>query len=540
MAFFDHDYDLGPRLGARHVAPGRFRDAPRNDFLSPNHMRHEYHVSAGGGIRRSRSTGTRPAPNIQIFNNLEQDNHPRFDANANARVSPPRTPRGRVMEDEWADHRSPSRGRMFHDHHHDHHHFRFPESPDNRATQVALQDQRIRDLEERLRRENEEELLRMKYDNELLRDKREREEEEDLIRRRIELQMLKDKVKREEEENRIRHEEERLKDKYERQRAEADRKRLEHERELKQIKDEAIRKEKDRIEKEEAAREAAAQEWERRKEAAKKKEDEKKAAQLLAWQMEERKKADEAAAAAKKAEEDRKRMIEEHEANAARQAKEEAEKKQRIIDQYHKDKKDAAEKARAAEEALKIKMEKEAKEAAEKAKQEEEEYERKRLAKIEKEKKEKAEADEKFEKEMHERLHKMGFSEEQIQAMIKGEKAKENNQVIVNVGGHRHHRHGIPTYIKIHKNHLEVATLTYFGLPWEYDRADSDYIIILKEIDHNETEVLFEHTKSLRRRTTLRIEERPRASGKPELMWVRRRGRSKSAVRNIHIKDTFF
>ncbi|KAK8250385.1 hypothetical protein HDK77DRAFT_178838 [Phyllosticta capitalensis] len=416
MAFFDHDYDLGPRLGARHVAPGRFRDAPRNDFLSPNHMRHEYHVSAGGGIRRSRSTGTRPAPNIQIFNNLEQDNHPRFDANANARVSPPRTPRGRVMEDEWADHRSPSRGRMFHDHHHDHHHFRFPESPDNRATQVALQDQRIRDLEERLRRENEEELLRMKYDNELLRDKRE----------------------------------------------------------------------------------------------------------------------------PKKAEEDRKRMIEEHEANAARQAKEEAEKKQRIIDQYHKDKKDAAEKARAAEEALKIKMEKEAKEAAEKAKQEEEEYERKRLAKIEKEKKEKAEADEKFEKEMHERLHKMGFSEEQIQAMIKGEKAKENNQVIVNVGGHRHHRHGIPTYIKIHKNHLEVATLTYFGLPWEYDRADSDYIIILKEIDHNETEVLFEHTKSLRRRTTLRIEERPRASGKPELMWVRRRGRSKSAVRNIHIKDTFF
>ncbi|KAK8252059.1 hypothetical protein IWZ00DRAFT_262030 [Phyllosticta capitalensis] len=234
------------------------------------------------------------------------------------------------------------------------------------------------------------------------------------------------------------------------------------------------------------------------------------------------------------------RMIEEHEANAARQAKEEAEKKQRIIDQYHKDKKDAAEKARAAEEALKIKMEKEAKEAAEKAKQEEEEYERKRLAKIEKEKKEKAEADEKFEKEMHERLHKMGFSEEQIQAMIKGEKAKENNQVIVNVGGHRHHRHGIPTYIKIHKNHLEVATLTYFGLPWEYDRADSDYIIILKEMDHNETEVLFEHTKSLRRRTTLRIEERPRASGKPELMWVRRRGRSKSAVRNIHIKDTFF
>ncbi|KAK7615295.1 hypothetical protein JOL62DRAFT_457 [Phyllosticta paracitricarpa] len=421
MAYhFDLEYDSpGPGFGARHVAPGRFRNAPRNDFLSPN-VRHEYHVAAGGGIRRSRSTGTKPVPNIQIFNHLEQDAHPRFDAMANARASPPRTPRGRVMEDEWAEHahRSPSRGRMFHDHHHHHDHFRFGESPENRATQVALQDQRIRDLEAKLRHENEEELLRMKYDNEILREKREREEAEELYKRRIELQMLKDKVKREEEESRIRHEEERLKDKYERQRSEADRKRQEHERELKQIKEDAIRKEK---------------------------------------------------------------------------------------------------------------------EPAERAKKEEEEYERKRLAKIEKEKKEKKEAEEKFEKEMHDRLHKLGYSEDQIQHMMKGEKAKDTHLTIV-----PGHRSGIPTYIKIHKSHLEVATLTYFGLPWEWDRSDSDYIIILKEMDHRETEVLFEHTKSLRRRTTLTIEERPRASGKPELMWVRRRGRSKSAVRNIHIKDTWF
>ncbi|KAK7532620.1 hypothetical protein IWX46DRAFT_353164 [Phyllosticta citricarpa] len=323
MAYhFDLEYDSpGPGFGARHVAPGRFRNAPRNDFLSPN-VRHEYHVAAGGGIRRSRSTGTKPVPNIQIFNHLEQDAHPRFDAMANARASPPRTPRGRVMEDEWAEHahRSPSRGRMFHDHHHHHDHFRFGESPENRATQVALQDQRIRDLEAKLRHENEEELLRMKYDNEILREKREREE-----------------------------------------------------------------------------------------------------------------------------------------------------------------------------------------------------------------------AEEKFEKEMHDRLHKLGYSEDQIQHMMKGEKAKDTHLTIV-----PGHRSGIPTYIKIHKSHLEVATLTYFGLPWEWDRSDSDYIIILKEMDHRETEVLFEHTKSLRRRTTLTIEERPRASGKPELMWVRRRGRSKSAVRNIHIKDTWF
>ncbi|KAK7549724.1 hypothetical protein IWX91DRAFT_168858 [Phyllosticta citricarpa] len=501
MAYhFDLEYDSpGPGFGARHVAPGRFRNAPRNDFLSPN-VRHEYHVAAGGGIRRSRSTGTKPVPNIQIFNHLEQDAHPRFDAMANARASPPRTPRGRVMEDEWAEHahRSPSRGRMFHDHHHHHDHFRFGESPENRATQVALQDQRIRDLEAKLRHENEEELLRMKYDNEILREKREREEAEELYKRRIELQMLKDKVKREEEESRIRHEEERLKDKYERQRSEADRKRQEHERELKQIKEDAIRKEKERIEKEEAAQKAAAEK-------------------------------------AKKDAEEKKRLIEEHEAQVARQAKEEAEKKQRIIDQWHKDKKDEAEKAKAAEEALKAKMAKEAAEAAERAKKEEEEYERKRLAKIEKEKKEKKEAEEKFEKEMHDRLHKLGYSEDQIQHMMKGEKAKDTHLTIV-----PGHRSGIPTYIKIHKSHLEVATLTYFGLPWEWDRSDSDYIIILKEMDHRETEVLFEHTKSLRRRTTLTIEERPRASGKPELMWVRRRGRSKSAVRNIHIKDTWF
>ncbi|KAK8171504.1 hypothetical protein BKA80DRAFT_260535 [Phyllosticta citrichinensis] len=31
----------------------------------------------------------------------------------------------------------------------------------------------------------------------------------------------------------------------------------------------------------------------------------------------------------------------------------------------------------------------------------------------------------------------------------------------------------IPTYPKIHKDHVEQESLAYFGLPWEWDRVGS-------------------------------------------------------------------
>ncbi|KAK8207082.1 hypothetical protein IWZ01DRAFT_543367 [Phyllosticta capitalensis] len=133
-------------------------------------------------------------------------------------------------------------------------------------------------------------------------------------------------------------------------------------------------------------------------------------------------------------------------------------------------------------------------------------------------------------------------SEEEIQRIIKGEKTKDNDPVIVNVGGHHHHHHKInsPQYPRIHKNRVEIATLTYFGLPWEYDKSDSDYLIILKEMEDREIEVLFEHTKSLRRRTTLRIEERPSRSRRPpNPIRTRKRGKTEKARKPQTVVEEF-
>jgi hypothetical protein len=76
-----------------------------------------------------------------------------------------------------------------------------------------------------------------------------------------------------------------------------------------------------------------------------------------------------------------------------------------------------------------------------------------------------------------------------------------------------------PVWIKVHQDHVAVETLKYFGLPWEYDKVslfvflpglfnvrwlthkqhNHDYIIISQEMNTDETQVLFDHTRRLRR-----------------------------------------
>jgi hypothetical protein len=79
---------------------------------------------------------------------------------------------------------------------------------------------------------------------------------------------------------------------------------------------------------------------------------------------------------------------------------------------------------------------------------------------------------------------------------------------------------------------------------------DRDFIIILREMDQRETDVLFEHTRSLRGRTSTRlmIEERREKGKKPEYAWVRHKSRSRSPAgrrtsdtkRIVGIKEMFF
>jgi hypothetical protein len=79
---------------------------------------------------------------------------------------------------------------------------------------------------------------------------------------------------------------------------------------------------------------------------------------------------------------------------------------------------------------------------------------------------------------------------------------------------------------------------------------DPNYLIILREMDPKETEILFEHTRRLRSRSSNRllIEER-HDHGRPEYAWVRRKNKSRSPSvsrrrsspkRVIGIKDMFY
>ncbi|KAF1829056.1 hypothetical protein BDW02DRAFT_561926 [Decorospora gaudefroyi] len=106
---------------------------------------------------------------------------------------------------------------------------------------------------------------------------------------------------------------------------------------------------------------------------------------------------------------------------------------------------------------------------------------------------------------MRKRLADFGFVESQIEALVRDEKEKESlktNQKGLERGTATSTLGSQimgppPTYAKIHKDHLDVETLHYYDIPYEYD-TDPDYFIVLREMSEKETEVLFEHTRRLR------------------------------------------
>ncbi|KAF2164385.1 hypothetical protein M409DRAFT_25263 [Zasmidium cellare ATCC 36951] len=57
-----------------------------------------------------------------------------------------------------------------------------------------------------------------------------------------------------------------------------------------------------------------------------------------------------------------------------------------------------------------------------------------------------------------------------------------------------------PTWVKAHRDHISPETLRYYDLPWEYDMNDNNYIIIQRDMEPRETDILFEHTRRLRER----------------------------------------
>ncbi|KAK4942634.1 Multidrug resistance protein [Elasticomyces elasticus] len=229
----------------------------------------------------------------------------------------------------------------------------------------------------------------------------------------------------------------------------------------------------------------------------------------------------------KEAHEAEQRKLWESEEEAQRKA--DADAKQKAIDDYEKKKAADAKKAKEEEAALREKIAREAREQKEK-----EEREYKEFLALQKEKEDKAKAAKKAEEdklaaEMKKRLSQFGLQNNQIEAIIDPKKAD-----LLPVGGGPNKAIAWPgyqqTFIKVHHDHLSVDTLLLYGIPYEWDRADPNYIIILREMDKHETDILFEHTRRLRERDYKLLIE-PKKDKKPEYAWVRKRERSKSTGR---------
>ncbi|KAI4238693.1 MAG: hypothetical protein LQ349_000910 [Xanthoria aureola] len=171
----------------------------------------------------------------------------------------------------------------------------------------------------------------------------------------------------------------------------------------------------------------------------------------------------------------------------------------------------------------------EAKKAAEK--KEEEEYKKRVLAEAEREKYEN-ELKEKNKKEEEDRIFKarlkemylaQGYSEESIERMIQEAENKRRGSH----GGHSPHsppaltghegamthlnqqmnvsNSSKTTYLKVQRKHLSPDTLDLYGVPWEWDERDSNYIIIKTYIDQNVQDKLFEHTRRWREQRQQRL-----------------------------------
>ncbi|KAF2740009.1 hypothetical protein EJ04DRAFT_263446 [Polyplosphaeria fusca] len=486
----DEWYHRDSFSGARHVYPppmGR-----RSDFLAPER------TSRSSGLHRTRSQGHSPAPNVYVYANA--DSSPRMDQRSPAPPPPPPPPpraepqvRGRVRgrADEWALEDEIDQLRH--------------ELRKNRRSRS-----RSRSRSAHRHHHYEEDMAGHAYDkwqleraNEQLKEAENRaalEKREELLKRKMELQYLKNKQEREEEEERIKLEEARLKKDFELK--------IEKENHKKLLDAQAKADERKRIIQENTAK-------------------------LEREAREEKEARDQAVA------EYRRKQME-----ADAKAKEE---RDRVIADFKRKEFDDAQKAKKAREDLLAQI------AIEDQKRKEEEkraydafvLKQKQKEQEEKEKREKEEAA--LEEQMRKRLAVFGFQENQIQAMIKPEEQPKIQQGMTPNNPLRLTQQ--PTYVKVHKDHLSIETLNYYEIPYEYDRSDPDFLIVMREMDQRETEILFEHTRRLRSRggSRLLIEER-RDHGKPDYAWVRKKRsvsrspsrRRSSPKRVVGIKEMFY
>jgi hypothetical protein len=395
----------------RHVRPPyhqheSMRGRAHGDFLRAGENR-------GEGLHRSRSQGHNPAPNVYIYNTMDQEANPYMAQDPRMQQDQPPRGRAHFLGDDLEDllnaagrSRSRSRGRSD---------AAWPEASPGGMWEHNFHELREKELRARMEKDREEELLRKNLELKYMRETMDREEAESKARLEAErrrkdweLQKMHEAREREEEEERIRRDFE-LRQK----KREEEEERIRKEYETRRLKEEAKRK----------------QEEEEREE------EQKRAVEKYLREKTERERL---------AKEAQRRALEEHE-REQREAKEE---EKRII----------------------AKLKAKEIEREEEEKRQWNEFLMKQRQMEEKEKRERKEKEDEIQEEMRKRLAEVGFQNNQIDVMIDPKHRQSNALVPGSLPNNPLHVH-TPTYVKVHKDHLSIETLKYFDIPWEWDRV---------------------------------------------------------------------
>ena len=126
---------------------------------------------------------------------------------------------------------------------------------------------------------------------------------------------------------------------------------------------------------------------------------------------------------------------------------------------------------------------------------------------------------------LRERSRHAGASEREIEKIVDDENDKAKKTTTTTTTTIERFRSPNPAvYAKVHRDYLSIDTLRYYDIPYDYDHDDPNYIIILREMDKYELDVVFEHTKQLRSGKLL-VEA---GKQKPEYAWYRKNERGRS------------
>jgi hypothetical protein len=93
------------------------------------------------------------------------------------------------------------------------------------------------------------------------------------------------------------------------------------------------------------------------------------------------------------------------------------------------------------------------------------------------EEEEKIKKEKKLDDEMHKKLAVFGLQENQIEAILEPSKASnlQTDSTPQNLRPALDWSAATPTYVKAHRKHIDIDTLKYFGLPWEYDAVSTPF-----------------------------------------------------------------